>query len=179
MKKRFLLSLVAVAMSMAGCKNKNKDPEPQTVTPSTPTDPTDPVDPVDPGEGGGGKDTEGLSPTQQASANEIKAAIQLALVYGLKYDSDDIRSIDRHLTRYAEEIAAEDVALANISDILEKATELNTQDAGAIVDFVVEAKEEGCIKDLTYFGVAFGKSYLRAVEVSDEEYGPVAKYFTD
>lgn len=180
LKKRLFLALIAASMSLAGCdKINNTIPVDNTPTDNPQDDPNkDSGD--EGGEDGGDTDVDKLTPEQRENANSLKGMIELVLTLPERYENETIQECGEYTLAYAEELALQDVKAANLVSFISKATPLmNNLTAEAVVGLVKEIKEEDKLQDVAYFATAVGKSFLRAEEKSNEDYGKALGYLVD
>ena len=182
--KRFLLALIAASMTLAGCgKDDKSSEEPQEPAPSETVDPSGETDPT----GGGGSDTDPsgeedqdkLTPAQRESATSIQNTVKLVLTLTKRYDEATINGIDEYTLAYSEEVALEDVNFNNLIPAMIDIMTLDTDDAEAVTNFVIELKEKELLDEASYVAVAAGKSLLRAESAVNEEYREVLDYTAD
>jgi len=164
MKPKFLITLMAsMSLVITGC-GKNKNNEPPKVDP-----------PVDPGTD---PDPEALTPEQQKNANGFELLLRTAVVGSERYEEAAVTATGSYRTAYAEEIARENVDADAVSDLV-KVLPTDFSNFEAVMTFVATAEEKEALKDVVYFAVALGKSFLRAEEASNESYKTVLKYAAD
>ena len=182
--KRFLLALIASSMTLAGCgKDKNASEEPQEPAPAETVEPSGETDTT----GGGGSDTDPskeedqdkLTPAQRESATNIQNTVKLVLTLTQRYDEATINGIDEYTLAYSEEVALEDINFNNLIPAMINIMTLDTSDAEAVVDFVIELQENELLDEASYVAVAVGKSLLRAESAVNEDFSEALVYAAD